>query len=168
MRTNGVLAAGAAAGSLAGLAALVGRYAAGVARADRSWPRQVEAGLHGLGEVDEVSILPVVERLTAEGSGLAGEPGVSCLVRAGGTRVLFDSGLSGGKPESALARSARTLRAGLDDLDAVVISHLHADHVGGIRAMRARTFRFSPSRSSRAASRPTSPPRCATRVPTSP
>jgi len=143
MQSNRVLAAGTAAGSLAGLAALAGRYVAGVARADRSWPPQVEAGLRGLGEVDEVSILPVVERLTADGSGLAGEPGVSYLVRAGGARVLFDSGLSGGKPESALARNARTLGAGLQDLDAVVISHLHADHVGGIRAMRARTFSFS-------------------------
>ena len=141
---------------------------AGVARADRSWPPQVEAGLRGLGEVDEVSILPVVERLTASGSGLAGEPGVSYLVRAGGARVLFDSGLSGGKPESALARNARTLGAGLQDLDAVVISHLHADHVGGIRAMRRVPSASPPSRSSRAGSRPTSPPRCATRVPTSP
>ena len=35
------------------------------------------------------------------------------------------------------------LGASLQDLDAVVISHLHADHVGGIRAMRARTFGFS-------------------------
>ena len=33
-------------------------------------------------------VLPLVERLTAEGSGLAGEPGVSYLIRAGGTRVL--------------------------------------------------------------------------------
>jgi metal-dependent hydrolase (beta-lactamase superfamily II) len=74
---------------------------------------------------------------------LAGEPGVSYLVRAGGTRVLFDSGLSGGKPESALARNARALGTGLHDLDAVAISHLHADHVGGIRAMRAGTFSFS-------------------------
>jgi 7,8-dihydropterin-6-yl-methyl-4-(beta-D-ribofuranosyl)aminobenzene 5'-phosphate synthase len=104
---------------------------------------QVGAGLRDLGEVDEVSILPLVERLTPEGSGLAGEPGVSYLVRAGGTRVLFDSGLSGGKPESALAHNARTLGARLHDLDAVVISHLHADHVGGIRAMRAGTFSFS-------------------------
>ena len=146
MQTNRVLAAGTAAGSLAGLAGLAGlatRYVAGVAQADRAWPPQVEAGLRGLGEVDEVSILPVVERLTASGSGLAGEPGVSYLVRAGGARVLFDSGLSGGKPESALARNARTLGAGLQDLDAVVISHLHADHVGGIRAMRTRTFSFS-------------------------
>jgi 7,8-dihydropterin-6-yl-methyl-4-(beta-D-ribofuranosyl)aminobenzene 5'-phosphate synthase len=142
MAANRILAVGTAA-CAAGLAALAGRYAAGVARADRSWPGQVEASLGDLGAVDEVSILPVVERLTADGSGLAGEPGVCYLIRAGGTRVLFDSGLSGGKPDSALARNARALGVGLDTLDAVVISHLHADHVGGIRAMRARTFSFS-------------------------
>ena len=96
-----------AAGGVAGLAALAGRYAAGVARADRSWPPEVEARLGGLGEVDEVAILPLVERLAGEGSGLRGEPGVSYLVSAGGRRVLFDSGLSGGRPESALARNAR-------------------------------------------------------------
>lgn len=143
MRWDRVLAAGTAAGSAAGLAALAGRYAAGVRRAGRTWPAQVEAGLRDLGEVGEVSILPLVERLTADGGGLAGEPGVSYLIRAGDTRVLFDSGLSGGKPDSALAGNARTLGASLHDLDAVVISHLHPDHVGGLAAMRARTFSFS-------------------------
>ena len=81
-----------AAGSVAGLAALARRYAAGAARADRSWPVQVEARLSDLGEVDEVSILPLVERLVPEGTGLAGEPGVSYLISAGRLRVLFDSG----------------------------------------------------------------------------
>src|SRR6266568_2031654 len=129
MPSNRALAGGAAAGTAAALAGLAARYAAGVARADRSWPAAVEPELRDLGEVDEVSILPLVERLTRDGSGLAGEPGVSYLVRAGGARVLFDSGLSGGRARSALARNARTLGAGLQDLDAVVISHLHADHV---------------------------------------
>jgi hypothetical protein len=112
------VAAGMAAGSVAGLAALAARYAAGVKRADREWPAQVEAGLSGLGEVDEVSIVPLVERLVPEGSGLHGEPGVSYLVSAGGRRVLFDSGLSGGKPESALVHNARVLGVSLTDLDA--------------------------------------------------
>jgi 7,8-dihydropterin-6-yl-methyl-4-(beta-D-ribofuranosyl)aminobenzene 5'-phosphate synthase len=132
-----------AAGGAAGLAALAGRYAAGLARADRSWPVQVESRLSDLGEVDEVSILPLVERLTPDGSDLAGEPGVSYLIRAGGRRVLFDTGLSGGKAESALLHNAQLLGASLGDLDAVVISHLHLDHVGGPRAMRGRTFRFA-------------------------
>jgi 7,8-dihydropterin-6-yl-methyl-4-(beta-D-ribofuranosyl)aminobenzene 5'-phosphate synthase len=132
-----------AAGGVAGLAALAGRYASGVARADRSWPVQVEARLSDLGEVGEVSILPLVERLTPDGSALKGEPGVSYLIRAGGRRVLFDSGLSGGKPESALVHNAELLGVPLGDLDAVVISHLHADHVGGLAAMRRRTFRFA-------------------------
>jgi hypothetical protein len=45
-----VLAAGAA-GGVVGLAALAGRYAAGVARASRGWASRVEAGLGDLGEV---------------------------------------------------------------------------------------------------------------------
>jgi 7,8-dihydropterin-6-yl-methyl-4-(beta-D-ribofuranosyl)aminobenzene 5'-phosphate synthase len=96
-----------------------------------------------VGEVDEVSVLPLVERLIPDGSGLAGEPGVSYLVRAGGSQVLFDSGLSGGRVSSALVRNAAALGVDLGALDAVVISHLHPDHVGGVRAARRRTFSFS-------------------------
>lgn len=133
-------------GAVAGSAALAGlalRYASGVARADRSWPVRVEAGLRDLGEVDEVSIMPLVERLTVGDAGLIGEPGLSYLVRAGGRRVLFDSGLSGGRARSALVHNAGTLGVDLGDLDAVVISHLHPDHVGGFRAARRRTFTFA-------------------------
>lgn len=46
-----------------GIAGLAARYAAGVARADRPWPIEVATKLRDLGEVDEVSILPLVERL---------------------------------------------------------------------------------------------------------
>ena len=143
MPWNQGLALGAAAGTAVALAGLAARYAAGVNRADRSWPAQVEAGLRDVGEVDDVSILPLVERLTRDGSGLAGEPGVSYLVRAGSTRVLFDSGLSGGRVSSALVANAEMLGVDLGTLDAVVISHLHPDHVGGIGAARRRTFSFS-------------------------
>jgi 7,8-dihydropterin-6-yl-methyl-4-(beta-D-ribofuranosyl)aminobenzene 5'-phosphate synthase len=143
------------------------RYANGAARADRSWPGQVEAGLRDIGEVGEVSILPLVERLTRDGSGLAGEPGVSYLIQAGRARVPFDSGLSGGKARSALVRNAEKLGVDLGGLDAVVISHLHADHVGGFRAMRQHTFTFSRKPLSPAGCRRTCPPRCSTRAPMS-
>lgn len=143
MPWNPVVPVGAAAGTAAMFAGLAARYAAGVTRADRDWPIRVERGLRELGEVDEVSILPLVERLTRAGHGLVGEPGVSYLIRAGGTRVLFDSGLSGGKAPSALSQNAHRLGIDVRDLDAVVISHLHPDHVGGVRAVLRRTFAFS-------------------------
>jgi 7,8-dihydropterin-6-yl-methyl-4-(beta-D-ribofuranosyl)aminobenzene 5'-phosphate synthase len=132
-------------GALA-LAGLAARYAAGRARADRDWPQLVEPRLSGIGEVDEVSLLPLVERLTLDGAppgALRGEPGVSYLVRAGSTRLLFDTGLSGGRERSALVANAGQLGADLSALDAVVISHLHADHVGGPRSMVRRTFSFA-------------------------
>lgn len=135
--------------ALAALAALAGRYAVATARADRSWSRQVEPRLRGIGEVDDLSILPLVERLTADGGdghdGLQGEPGVSYLVRAGATRLLFDSGLNmRRRSRSPLVENAAKLGIDLQAVDGIVISHLHPDHVGGVGMVRRRTFAFSP------------------------
>lgn len=124
------------------LTRLARRYAAALDDAERSWNALVAVPLSNLGEVDDVTILPVVERLTS-GPNLAGEPGVSYLITAGTTRILFDCGLSGGRRASALTHNATQLKADLGALDAVVISHLHPDHVGGVRAVRERTFRIS-------------------------
>lgn len=132
----------AAAATAAAITALAGRYIAGGRRADRSWRDLIRPRLSDIGEVDRVSIRPLVERLTGE-PGLRGEPGLSYLIRAGQTRILFDSGLSGARPDSALAHNSLILGEDLQRLDAVVISHLHLDHVGGLRAMRRRTFAFS-------------------------
>jgi 7,8-dihydropterin-6-yl-methyl-4-(beta-D-ribofuranosyl)aminobenzene 5'-phosphate synthase len=161
MPTSRVVKAGSAAigaGSAAALAALAARYSAGRARAEASWLRQVEPRLSGLGEVDEVRVLPLVERLTPS-EALRGEPGVSYLITAGDTRLLFDTGLNFGRqPRSALAENAEALGVSLDSLDAVVISHLHADHVGGVGPVRRRTFASPTRRWSREASRRTYPP----------
>jgi 7,8-dihydropterin-6-yl-methyl-4-(beta-D-ribofuranosyl)aminobenzene 5'-phosphate synthase len=108
----------------------------------------VESRLSGLGEVDDLTVLPLVERLTAgdplDGR-LQGEAGLSYLVRAGATTLLFDAGLNlRGTDRPALVRNAATLGVDLQALDGVVISHLHADHVGGPGMVRRRTFGFSP------------------------
>ncbi len=130
----------------AGLAAAAGaalRYAAARASAERHWRRWTEQRLGDIGEVDEVTILPLVERVTPD-PGLLGEPGLSYLVTAGTTRLLFDTGLNlQGRADSALIRNAATLGADLTALDAVVISHLHVDHVGGPSRQLRRTFAFS-------------------------
>ena len=42
--------------------------------------------------------------------------------------ILFDTGGDG----AVLLRNARTLGSAVQDVDAVVISHVHGDHVGGL------------------------------------
>ena len=125
---------------VAAIAALAARYSVQHNRVERSWLREVEPRLASIGEVDQVTILPLVERLVSSDS-LMGEPGVSYLIRAGTTTLLFDSGLNlKGQPRSTLLQNADVLKADLQHLDGVVISHLHADHVGGLRSQRRHTF----------------------------
>jgi len=122
-------------------AALAGRYVAGRSTADRQTVRELDTRLANLGEVERLTILPVVERHTS-GPGLRGEPGVSYLVTADDLTMLFDAGLGTGRDRTALESNADALGVSLEDLDCVVISHLHADHVGGARSQLRRTFAF--------------------------
>ena len=126
----------------AGLAAaLAGRYSIGTEKALLPSARELDTRLAGLGAVERLSILPVVER-HAHGAGLRGEPGVSYLITADDTSLLFDTGLGTGRDRTSLESNADVLGVSLGDLDCVVISHLHADHVGGARSQLARTFSF--------------------------
>jgi phosphoribosyl 1,2-cyclic phosphodiesterase len=68
----------------------------------------------------------------------SGSEGNALVVEAGDgprrTRVLLDNGFN---PRQLLARLARA-GLGLDDLDAVVLTHEHSDHVGGVPALLKR------------------------------
>jgi 7,8-dihydropterin-6-yl-methyl-4-(beta-D-ribofuranosyl)aminobenzene 5'-phosphate synthase len=120
-------------------AALAGRYVAGRSAASRQVVAGLDRRLTDLGAVDSLTITPVVERLTS-GPGLRGEPGVSYLIRADDLTVLFDCGLGTGGEETAFEANARSLGVTVDDLDCLVVSHLHLDHVGGARSQLRRTF----------------------------
>jgi 7,8-dihydropterin-6-yl-methyl-4-(beta-D-ribofuranosyl)aminobenzene 5'-phosphate synthase len=129
--------------SLAAFGGLAARYAIQRQRLERSWLGAVGSKLSAIGEVEHLAILPLVERLTPGGE-LDGEPGVSYLIRADGTSLLFDAGLNASRrAPSALARNAATLGVDLQSLDGIVISHLHPDHVGGTASVFRRTFRLS-------------------------
>lgn len=130
--------------TLAAIGGLATRYAVQRERLEGSWLAAVGPKLSGIGEVEHLSILPLVERLVPGGE-LEGEPGVSYLLRADSTTVLFDAGLGGSRrPQSTLMRNAVNLGVDLGSLDGVVISHLHGDHVGGMMNMLRRTFSLSP------------------------
>ena len=64
---------------------------------------------------------------TAGGHGLMGEHGLGFWVKAGPGRVLFDTGQG-----MCLQHNARSMGISLASADAIVLSHGHYDHTGGI------------------------------------
>ncbi|MDP8255472.1 MAG: MBL fold metallo-hydrolase [Candidatus Alcyoniella australis] len=67
--------------------------------------------------------------------GFKGEAGVSYLLRSDRGSLLFDVGF--GDQYGTLAHNVERLGLSLDDAAALVISHLHLDHMGGMKAQRA-------------------------------
>jgi 7,8-dihydropterin-6-yl-methyl-4-(beta-D-ribofuranosyl)aminobenzene 5'-phosphate synthase len=56
--------------------------------------------------------------------------GFSCMIDTGSAQILFDTGADG----KTLLKNMRALELNVSDIDAVVISHMHGDHTGGLFA----------------------------------
>lgn len=65
--------------------------------------------------------------------GLVGEHGLSMLVESPDARVMLDAG-----PSAATVQNADSMGIALAPLDAVVVSHGHYDHTGGLEAVLTR------------------------------
>jgi 7,8-dihydropterin-6-yl-methyl-4-(beta-D-ribofuranosyl)aminobenzene 5'-phosphate synthase len=140
---TGAVAAGAAAAGAAATARATVQHSRVVAEVQRRLEDTTYERLGDIGTVDALRVLPLVDR-GVQRPGLRGEPGVSYLVRAGSAVLLFDTGLNlFGRSRSALVDNAEALGVDLARVPAVVLSHPHDDHVGGVRARRARSFAFS-------------------------
>jgi 7,8-dihydropterin-6-yl-methyl-4-(beta-D-ribofuranosyl)aminobenzene 5'-phosphate synthase len=119
------------------------RFYLGRRRADQEWADAHYPKLRDVGKVRRLSILPLIDKHTAH-DGLVGEAGVSYLVQADDTTILFDVGLNQqGEHPSPLLRNMQTLGVTKEKIDSIVISHLHLDHVGGMASQRKRTFALS-------------------------
>jgi 7,8-dihydropterin-6-yl-methyl-4-(beta-D-ribofuranosyl)aminobenzene 5'-phosphate synthase len=113
--------------------------------ADEEWNTRRPHPLGDIGSVGGLSILPLTDWY-ADDDRLVGEAGVSYLVEAGEHRILFDVGANASDQEpSPLLRNMKTLGVSLESIDAIVISHPHWDHVGGMKPMREKSFRLSPN-----------------------
>ncbi len=66
--------------------------------------------------------------------GLLGEHGFSCLIEAGNGHYLFDTGQG-----LAIAHNCQVLGKNLEGLQAIVLSHGHYDHTGGLPDVLHRT-----------------------------
>ena len=76
-----------------------------------------------------VCITTLVED-TASGTGLSSEHGLSFWIEYGDQRVLFDTGQT-----ALLLKNARILDVDVAKADAIVLSHGHYDHTGGLAAV---------------------------------
>jgi 7,8-dihydropterin-6-yl-methyl-4-(beta-D-ribofuranosyl)aminobenzene 5'-phosphate synthase len=95
--------------------------------------------------VDRVRLTVLVEdTLSKKKSRLVAKHGLSLLVEtsvAGAdTRILMDTG----PPPNVALRNATAMRAPVRELDAIVISHGHYDHIGGLLPILKRGSRCIP------------------------
>jgi 7,8-dihydropterin-6-yl-methyl-4-(beta-D-ribofuranosyl)aminobenzene 5'-phosphate synthase len=74
----------------------------------------------------------VIENMSDNEEKLAYEHGFSVFVEVDGRKILFDTGQSG-----AFVKNAEKLGIALEEVDAVVLSHGHYDHSGGLAAFAA-------------------------------
>ena len=92
-----------------------------------------------IGETKSLEILPLYEAHAQDG--LEHGHGVSYLVRTDSATILFDLGnnLTAASP-SPLEKNMQKLGVSLDEIDLIVISHRHPDHVGGQNWWTEKTF----------------------------
>jgi 7,8-dihydropterin-6-yl-methyl-4-(beta-D-ribofuranosyl)aminobenzene 5'-phosphate synthase len=102
--------------------------------ADINRDRMSNAGPLELPELDFLELTVLVEWKTREG--FIGDAGVSYLFRTDLGAMLLDLGFGPAGP--ALTHNAARLDFSLDQVDALAISHLHGDHMGGLGAQRSR------------------------------
>ena len=85
-------------------------------------------------ELNFLELTVLVEEKTEES--FLGDAGVSYLFRSDQGSLLYDVGFGPERP--ALAHNAAKLGIKLDQVDSLCISHLHPDHMGGLKASRAK------------------------------
>ena len=95
---------------------------------------------HAQVETTRITILSTM--LADEG---IGEWGFSALVEADGHRILVDTGA---RPTTVL-ENARQLHIDLSKVEDVILTHFHADHVGGLMRLRRELMKRNPAALSR-------------------
>ncbi len=96
-----------------------------------------------LGTVKKLIISPIVDFYAVDES-YKTEAGVSYLIEADGTAILLDVGFNAKKEHpSPFLHNLKKLDKSLEDINMLFFSHLHLDHLGGMKEQRKKQFSFS-------------------------
>jgi 7,8-dihydropterin-6-yl-methyl-4-(beta-D-ribofuranosyl)aminobenzene 5'-phosphate synthase len=110
---------------------------------EASWKENKSEKIKNPGSVKRVKILPLIDYYTSSND-LVGEPGVAYLISTDNINILFDVGYNPkNEHPSPLLRNMRKLGVEISDIDNIVISHNHIDHIGGVKAKKDNTFLLS-------------------------
>jgi len=96
-------------------------------------------------EVQALKITVLVTNLAGNAKGGDGEWGYSALVEADGRKILYDTGSSA----DMVLKNARALHVDLSDVEEVILSHNHWDHVAGLMTLRREFAAANPKAFSR-------------------
>jgi len=116
------------------LAVRNGRFKKEVARARSENRRRIDSAcLLDLPVVNDLEVSVLSEWRAKDG--FKGEAGVSYLFRTEQGSLLYD--VAFGDESGVVAHNAKQLGVAAQNIDAVAISHLHNDHMGGLKAFRS-------------------------------
>ena len=117
-------------------------YKSNVKKSDSIWINDQKnlKILDNIGYTERFEMIPLIDWFTKDSS-FIGEAGVSYLIRTDEATILFDVGLNPKNSHpSPLLHNMKQLRINLDEIDIIVISHNHGDHVGGGEWASKNTF----------------------------
>jgi 7,8-dihydropterin-6-yl-methyl-4-(beta-D-ribofuranosyl)aminobenzene 5'-phosphate synthase len=118
------------------------KYKINLWRADSVWShdQQTIKKFKDLGTTRHFEMIPLIDWFTCDDS-FFGEAGVSYLIRTDEVNILFDLGANARDEDpSPLQKNMARLGLKPEDIDIIVISHNHSDHVGGDKWEGKNTF----------------------------